>query len=82
MCRLREEMEWRSSERLNEAKALYLARSDVQILKAQVMSLSAENIVLRDKLDEANITEIPLPGKRKIEINLKAASSISMPYSN
>lgn len=55
-------MESRSATRLDEAKALYLARSKVQTLKAEVMVLNAENIVLRDKLDEANITDIPPPG--------------------
>ncbi|XP_034239053.1 protein Spindly [Thrips palmi] len=63
IVKLREEMELRSATRLNEAKALYLARSKVQTLNAEVMLLNAENLVLRDKLNEANITDIPSPGK-------------------
>lgn len=63
MVHLQEEMELRSVTRLNEAKALHIARSKVQTLKAEVMVLNAENIVLRDKLAQANITDIPSPGK-------------------
>lgn len=63
MTKLREEMEWRSSERLNEAKALYTARCEMQTLKTQTMSLQAENLVLRDMLQTASVSGIPLPGE-------------------
>ncbi|KAK3916024.1 Protein Spindly [Frankliniella fusca] len=63
IAQLRDEMEQRSSDRLNEAKALYMARSQVLSLKAEIMAVNAENLVLRDKLGEANIIDIPSPGK-------------------
>lgn len=74
MAKLREEMEWRSSERLNEAKALYLARGDVLKFKGEVMTLRAENLILREKLEEANILDIPSPGKT-VELIKKALRS-------
>lgn len=64
MVELRKEMEARSAERLNEAKALYMARSKAQTLNAEVMVLYAENVVLRDRLGQAEITDIPSPGMR------------------
>lgn len=66
MAQLRNEMEQRSSERLNEAKALYMARGEILTLRSQVLSANAENLVLRDKLGEANITDLPSP-KQSLE---------------
>lgn len=63
MVELRKEMERRSSQRLNEAKALYIARTELLALRAQAMSVHAENLVLRDTLESANITDIPSPSK-------------------
>lgn len=67
---LREEMERRSSNRLDEAKALYLARSELLTAKSELMTLRAENIILREKLKEANITDIPSPGNDQVTENL------------